>query len=55
MAELVSEDCNVRSEKRNGESVLMCFTPKEKCQKQKHNPSIVVIVEEFSKRCMKIV
>lgn len=54
MVTLLSEDCDVRSEKICGESVLLCVTPKEKCQKQKYNPNVGVIVGEFSKRCIKV-
>lgn len=53
MVRLLSEDCDVRSEKRDGESVLVCFTPKEKCQKREHNPNVGVIVGEFSTRCLR--
>jgi hypothetical protein len=53
MVTLLSEYCDIRSKKIGGESVLICFTPKEKCQKQKYNHNIKVIVGEFSKRCIK--
>jgi hypothetical protein len=55
MATLLSVDCDIRSKKINGESLLICFTPKEKCQKQKHNPNVMVIVGEFSERCIRVV
>jgi len=54
MVTLLSEECNVRSEKRCGESILVCLTPKEKCLKQNYNPTVKVIVAEFSTRCIKV-
>lgn len=54
MVTLLSEECDVRSEKRCGESVLVCFTPKEKCPKQNYNPNVKVIVGEFSMLCIKV-
>lgn len=54
MATLLSEECDVRSEKMCGESRLVCFTPKEKCPKQICNPKVKVIIGEFSTRCIKV-
>lgn len=54
MATLLSEECNVRSEKICGESVLVCHTPREKCLKQHYNPRVKVMVGEFSLRCIKV-
>lgn len=54
MVVLLSEECDIRTEKKSGESVLVCFTPKEKCPKQVYNPNVKVIVGEFSTRCTKL-
>ena len=53
MITLLSEDCEVINEKRGGESVLVCITSPEKCQKQKHNPNIGAICGKISRRCIK--
>ena len=53
MITLLSEDCEVINEKRGGESVLVCITSPEKCQKRKCNLNVGVILGEISKRCIK--
>ncbi len=53
MVKLLSEECNVRREKICGESILVCFTPKEKCPKQEYYPDVKVILGEISAKCMK--
>lgn len=55
MVKLISIDCEVRTKRIGGESVLICIAQKEKCQKQKHNPNVRVIMGEFSERCIKVV
>ena len=37
MVTLLSEECDVRSEKRCEGSILVCLTSKEKCPKQKYH------------------
>lgn len=54
MVTLLSEGCDVRSEKRRGESILVCITPKEKCPKQNCHPKVKVLVAEFSTLCIKV-
>jgi hypothetical protein len=53
MVILLSEVCDVRTDKKGGESTLVCFTPKEKCPKQDHN-NVKVTVGEFSTGCIKL-
>lgn len=54
MVTLLHKDCEVRSEKKCGESILVCITPKEKCPKQNYNHKVKVIIGEFSTRCIKV-